>query len=287
MPELPEVEVVKKSLKKIVCLRIKSIEINSVKLRYKLDKTSFLGLINKKILSVKRVSKFILINFSNKKTLIIHLGMTGKFYIMSKNGENLKPLSFYYGINKNNNHDHIIIILEKKLRLIYNDVRRFGFFKVVWTKDIKKNKHLSKLGPEPLSEKFNFNYFKKKIINKKKKIKDLLMDQRFVSGLGNIYVNEILFLSKIKPFKISNKIKDKNIVDIVSNTKKILKKSIKLGGSSIKDFTYNFGTRGNFQQKFKVYGRNGLKCLNINCTGFIKKRIFSNRSSYYCDYCQK
>ena len=113
------------------------------------------------------------------------------------------------------------------------------------------------------------------------------MDQRFVSGLGNIYVNEILFLSKIKPFKISNKIKDKNIISIVRNTKKILKKSIKLGGSSIKDFTYNLGTRGNFQQKFKVYGRNGLKCLSINCTEHIKKRIFSNRSSYYCDYCQK
>ncbi len=287
MPELPEVEVVKKSLQIIVGLKIKNIKIKSLKLRYKIDKTSFLTLINKKIISIKRISKFIIINLSNKKTILIHLGMTGKFYIINETKCYRKPLSFYYSTDKDTKHDHIQINLEKNIRLIYNDVRRFGFFKIIETKGYKKSQHLSKLGPEPLSKNFNYINFKKRLAYRKKRIKDLLMDQKFVSGIGNIYANEILFLSKLKPSRICKTINNNDILNIIRNTKKILRNSIKLGGSSIKDFSYNFDTKGGFQDKFKVYDRKNLKCMRKNCSGLIKKRFFSNRSSYYCDKCQK
>jgi len=149
------------------------------------------------------------------------------------------------------------------------------------------SKHIQFLGPEPLKKDFNLNYVIKHSANKKKTIKDLLMDQKFVSGLGNIYVNEILFLSKIKPEKNIKKISNNEIRKIILFTKIILKKSIKLGGSSIKDFKDSSGNRGKFQQKFNVYNKEGTKCPTRNCNNLIKKIYISKRSTFYCYKCQK
>jgi len=288
MPELPEVEVVKKSLKKIILnLVIKNVEIHNKFLRFPIEVQKIKKMAEAKITSIKRRSKYLLINLNNNFTILIHLGMTGRIIITNSKNQRFKT-SFYYNLNENyNKHNHVTITFNKKYKLIYNDIRKFGFIKIIKTNKLKINSHLKELGPEPLSKNFNFSYFNKKILNKKKSVKDLLMDQNFVSGLGNIYVNEILFLSKIKPVKKVLNLKRNNIVSIIKNTKKILKKSIKKGGSSIKDFNNIEGKSGNFQQFFNVYGRNQKKCSDINCKGIIKKIKQANRSTFFCNICQK
>ena len=154
------------------------------------------------------------------------------------------------------------------------------------TKQLNKIIFIKKLGLEPLSKPFNARYFKNFIQNKKRKIKNLLMDQTFVSGLGNIYVNETLFKSKIHPLKSCSSLNAKEIKSLILNIKKILRFSISRGGSSIKDFTNTSGKGGNFQQFFYVYGKENKNCSRISCKGKIKKISISNRSTFYCNFCQ-
>ena len=194
--------------------------------------------------------------------------------------------SFYYDLNVLHKHNHIYFKLNNDLVLIYNDVRRFGFFKLYNTTQLNKIIFLRKLGIEPLSKIFNIEYFKKFIKNRKKNIKNLLMDQTFVSGLGNIYVNEALFLSKIKPLRICNSLNKNEIKNLILNIKKVLKFAISKGGSSVRDFQNTLGKSGNFQQFFRVYGQKNKKCSRISCNGKIKKIAISNRSSFYCNRCQ-
>ncbi len=177
--------------------------------------------------------------------------------------------------------------LQNNQKLIYNDVRKFGFIKVYDKKNYDKISHLKKLGPEPLEKSYNFQYLKNYIVRRKRTIKEILMDQKCVSGLGNIYVNEILFSSGIDPSRKVEKIKDFELNQIIKNTKKILKNSIKLGGSSIKDFSSDDGKKGIFQQHFKVYGKNNELCSNSDCNKRVIKIIISNRSTFFCKKCQK
>ena len=289
MPELPEVEVVKRSLENLIINSIiTNIEIKEVNLRYKVIKREINQIIGLKITSVKRRSKYLLFFLTKGTVMIVHLGMTGKFFIVSKNKVK-KKTSFYYNLNeeKDNKHNHIIFTFKNKLKLIYNDVRKFGFIKFDYVNKYKKNYHLSILGPEPLEKNYNFKYFKKYIKGRKRTIKDLLMDQKFVSGLGNIYVNEILFYSKVRPTRRINRFKDIEIKNIIINTKKILKKAITFGGSSIKNFSSSSGKAGSFQQHFNVYGKKGNNCSNADCNGVIKKIVISTRASFFCPKCQK
>jgi len=288
MPELPEVEVVKKSLEnKIKNLIIKKVIITNNKLRYRINRKEFHKLQGNKIKSISRRSKYLFINLNTGLSLLIHLGMNGKFFIIDKKKQKYKT-SFYYNIiNHNLKHDHINFYLTKKVKLIYNDVRKFGFIKIIKTSEINTNKHIKLLGPEPLSNIFNKNYFNKAIINKKKSIKDLLIDQKFVSGIGNIYCNEILYLSRINPSRGIKNITKKETNKILFYTKKILKKSIEKGGSTIKDFNSADGKTGGFQQLFNVYAREGKGCKTKNCSEIIKKTYISNRSSFFCLKCQK
>jgi formamidopyrimidine-DNA glycosylase len=288
MPELPEVEVVKKSLEyKLKNLTIKRVFINNNKLRYKINNKQFYKIKGQKIISVERRSKYLFLNLNGKLTILAHLGMTGKFFIVNKDNKKQKT-SFYYLIKNNESkHDHLTIYFNNGLKLIYNDVRKFGFLKLLKSEDIFMSKHLKFLGPEPLTKEFNLNYIIKYVRNKEITIKNLLMNQKFIAGLGNIYCNEILFLCKLNPLTIVKKIKKKELKNIVKFTKKILRKSIIQGGSSIKDFSNTEGKSGNFQQKFNVYNREKSECNRKNCLGIIKKIYTSNRSSFFCTRCQK
>ena len=289
MPELPEVEVVKRSLeKKVQKLRIKKVKINDGNLRYKVKKSDILKLSGKKIEKIERRSKFLIFKVGKNIFMLVHLGMTGKFFFINKKNKKFKT-SFYYNLDKNKDHKHdrIIFFLEKRQKLIYNDIRKFGFIKFTNQTDLKQNPHLKYLGPEPLSAEFNIRYFKNYIIGKERTIKDLLMDQKFISGLGNIYVNEILFFSGIIPNKKIIKLSDNEIKKIIKLTKKLIKKAIILGGSSIRDFSSSSGKKGSFQQHFSVYGKKGEDCIKRNCRGKIIKIEISNRSTFYCVKCQK
>jgi formamidopyrimidine-DNA glycosylase len=287
MPELPEVEVVKKSLEnKLKNLTIKRVNITNNKLRYKIDSKLFNKIKSQKIISIQRRSKYLLINLNKNFTILAHLGMTGKFFIIDNNKK--QKTSFYYSLKKKDTkHDHITFIFNKKIKLVYNDVRKFGFIKIFNTTNVFKCSHLASLGPEPLSRNFNLNYFNKYIFNKKTKIKDLIMNQKFVAGLGNIYCNEVLYLCKINPARSVKKIKKEEIKKIIKFIKIILKQAIQLGGSSIKNFSSTEGQGGNFQQKFQVYGREKTSCSRLKCLGTIKKVYTSNRSSFFCPKCQR
>ena len=289
MPELPEVEVVKRSLiNKIQNSIVKAVKINDGRLRYRVDKNKIKKIIGLRIKKISRRSKFLLFFFNNKTVMLVHLGMTGKFFFINQKNTKYKT-SFYYDINedKDKKHDRVIFNLSKNRKLIYNDVRKFGFIKFAQKKNIDQNLHLKNLGPEPLEKNFNFSYFKQYIINKNRTIKDILMDQKFISGLGNIYVNETLFYSGIKPTKKVKNLSESEIRKIIKFTKKILSKAITLGGSSIKNFSSDNGKRGLFQQYFSVYGKKGDKCSKKSCDSNIIKIVISNRATFYCNKCQK
>jgi formamidopyrimidine-DNA glycosylase len=220
--------------------------------------------------------------------MMAHLGMTGKFFFVDRKNTKLKT-SFYYNIDykKEQKYDRVEFILNKNQKLIYNDVRKFGFIKLLSDKKYKNNFHLKHLGPEPLKNTFNYTYFKNYIKGRSRMIKDILMDQKFVSGLGNIYANEILFLSKIKPSRKVKNLKEFELKKIINFTKEVLKNAIELGGSSIKDFSSSNGKKGSFQQYFNVYGKKGATCSNTTCKSIIVKSSISNRSTFFCDNCQK
>mgnify|MGYP001206000135 CR=1 FL=1 len=289
MPELPEVEVVKRSLNnKIQNSIVKAVKIKDSNLRYKVNKNHIKKIIGRKIKKILRRSKYLLFYFSKDIIMLVHLGMTGKFFYKNKNNEKQKT-SFYYDINykKDKKYNRIIFNLSNNQKLIYNDVRKFGFIKFSNELNINQNLHLKKLGPEPLSKNFNFYYFKKYVIGRNRSTKDILMDQKFVAGLGNIYVNEILFLSGVKPTKKITLLSELEMNKIIKFTKKILSKAIKLGGSSIKNFSSSSGKKGSYQQHFYVYGKKGEYCSNKNCNERINKIVLANRASFYCAKCQK
>ena len=289
MPELPEVEVVKRSLERnILNLIIKKVKIKDANLRYKVDKIGLSKLIGKKITKIERRSKFLIFEIGKTYRLLVHLGMTGKFFF-TDNKDNKFKTSFYYFLNykKDQKHDRVVFVLNNKQKLIYNDVRKFGFIKIYSSDSITKSQHLTHLGPEPLEKNWNFSYLKKYVFRRERSIKNILMDQKCEYGLGNIYVNEILFLSRIKPVRQATKLKNFEIEKIIKFSKKILKNSIKLGGSTIKDFSSENGKKGDFQQHFKVYGREDQDCSNIDCNSRIIRTVISNRATFFCKNCQK
>ena len=287
MPELPEVEIVKQSLsKKIEQKQIKKVIIKNRNLRFKIPQKFEELLQNKIIKKVTRFSKYLILNFSDGSFCLIHLGMSGTIHLIKKNNLNkFTNVSFYNSPTLPKKHNHVEIQFQD-LKVIYNDPRRFGFFKFVNNKQelINRFRHL---GPEPFFKNFNFKYLSKYFFNKKRDIKSFLIDQRFVSGIGNIYASEILFLSKIKPTRSAMKLSEKDCKKIISFSKSVLKKAILKGGSSIRNFKNTQGKKGNFQKEFKVYQRENQNCLRNKCTGKIKKIFISNRSTFFCNTCQK
>ena len=287
MPELPEVEIVRQSLlKNIKGKKINKVLVRNRNLRFKLETSFEKKLKNKFISNIERFSKYLIIELENKSFCIIHLGMSGTIHIIKNKKDKLPTnASFYNSPNLPKNHNHVELLFEN-MKLIYNDPRRFGYFQFLNDLNSLKKKFQS-FGPEPFNKKFNskylINFFKKK----DKNIKNFLLDQKFVSGIGNIYASEILYSSKINPSlsaKYLNKIHCKNIV---INSRKILQNAIRKGGSTIRDFKNTKGDQGNFQKEFKVYGRDKQNCKRPSCSGRINKITQSNRSTFLCEICQK
>ena len=287
MPELPEVEIVRQSLnKKINGKIIKKVIVKNRNLRFKIPLNFTSILKNKRIIKVDRFSKYLIIFLSNDHVCLIHLGMSGTIHLVNKKRKNfITNTSFYHSPTLPKKHNHVEIFFDD-LKFIYNDPRRFGYFEIIQNFELLKNK-INKFGPEPFSVKFNFDYLHSFLKNKEKNIKNFLLDQRFVSGIGNIYASEILYLSKIKPDKKAKNLTKKELKKILVHSKKVLSKAINKGGSSIKDFKNISGLKGEYQKDFKVYQRAGLKCKRSSCEGIIKKKNISNRSTFFCNLCQK
>jgi len=287
MPELPEVEIVKQSLsKKIEQKRIKKVIIKNRNLRFKIPLKFEKLLEQKKIKKVTRFSKYLILNFNDNSFCLIHLGMSGTIHLINKHIINkFTNTSFYNSPELPKKHNHVEIQFND-MSVIYNDPRRFGFFRFIDNpKELKKR--FNHLGPEPFFLSFNLKYLLNFFINKKKDIKSFLLDQKFVSGIGNIYASEILFLCKINPKKYAMKLSKNDCKKIIYYSKSVLKKAIEKGGSSIRDFKNTEGKNGSFQKEFKVYQRENQGCSRKNCHGKIKKIFISNRSTFFCNICQK
>jgi len=287
MPELPEVEVVRQSLdKKIKQKKVKKVIIRNRNLRFKIPLNFSNFLKNQKVINVDRFSKYLILVLSNKSFCLLHLGMSGTIHLIYNKKKNfVTNTSFYNSPKLPKKHNHVEIIFSN-FRIIYNDPRRFGFFQIINNSSLLK-KRFAHLGPEPFQSKFNLDYVYSFFREKKKNIKNFLLDQNFVSGIGNIYASEILFLSKIKPNKKVQLLNKKDCKSIIINSRKVLKNAIKKGGSSIKNFKNTYGKEGNFQKDFKVYKREGLDCKRFKCNGIIQKKMITNRSTFFCNLCQK
>jgi len=270
MPELPEVEVVVKILKsKLINKKIIDVFVNNDKLLKNSSKLSFVKKIkNKTILNFNRIGKYIIFILNDDNSLISHLRMEGKYRI-EKNK---------YIFRK---HDHIIFELENNQYLIYNDTRAFGTFHLS-TYDYKNEDYISKLGFEPIdiNPENLFKIFKKR----KTSIKNVLLDQTIISGLGNIYVNEVLFIAKIDPEKPANEISILETKKIVDESIKIFSKSIENGGSSISTYSSVNDKKGSFSKYLLVHNRLNKKCKI--CKSIIKKKKIGGRGTYYCEVCQ-
>ena len=288
MPELPEVEIVRQSLnKKIKQKRVRKVIIRNRNLRFRIPLNFSTFLKNQKIVKVDRFSKYLIFNLSNYRFFLLHLGMSGTIHLVhtSSRKNKLTNASFYSSPTITNKHNHVEIVF-KDLKVVYNDPRRFGFFQIISDSNLLK-KRFSHLGPEPFHSNFNLKYVSSYFQKKEKNIKNFLLDQKFVSGIGNIYASEILFMSKIRPEKKASLLKKNDHKNIIINSQKVLKNAIKKGGSSIRDFKNTSGRKGNFQKIFKVYERNNLNCKRPKCRGTIQKKFISNRSTYFCNTCQK
>ncbi len=276
MPELPEVETVRLAISKVVNKSlIEKVDIFRYDLRWKIKDDLKIDLEKDFFKTPFRLGKYILIPTNKENVLLIHLGMSGQIKIQNKKYEKTK-------------HDHINIVVKTECDLTYNitynDPRRFGFIDLFKKKDIHKHFLLNKLGVEALGRELTVSNLKPLFINRKKSIKNTLIDQTVIAGIGNIYASEILYKAKIHPFRITNSLSEIDLESIIKACRFILKKAIKLGGTTIKNHAQPDGKLGYFKQKLKVYGRAGKKCFS--CKNNILNNSIANRSTYYCDYCQ-
>ena len=273
MPELPEVETLKRSLEKhIVGHKIISLIKRRTSLRSSLDPNLNEKTINSIINNVRRIAKYLIIELNNNNSIIFHLGMTGRLTFRKDT----------YDLQK---HDHIVLVLESGNLLVFNDSRRFGMIYVSATHDLESQKYLKNLGPEPFSEHFNVKYLKECFKNSKVPVKSAIMDNKIVVGVGNIYASESLFLSKINPSTPVQSLTKDEILRLIQSIIFVLNEAIKAGGTTLKDFVNGDNKPGYFKQDLKVYDRKNAACYS--CGGAIVKIVQSGRATYLCPTCQK
>ena len=277
MPELPEVETVSQGIKsKLLNHKISKVIVKRRDLRFRMDTKLEQKITNTKINSVSRRAKYILINLDNGLTVIIHLGMSGRIVV-----EDLKSSKNIF------KHTHLEIITTGKKKMKFIDPRRFGSVLLHETNNLNTHKLIKNLAPEPLTKEFNATYLFKALKGRSANIKSIIMNQFIVVGVGNIYASESLYKAKIRPGRQAKSLSLTECVLLAKSIKKVLKRSIKLGGSSINDYSLVDGNLGFFQREFEVYGKEGKICRKKTCHSKILRIVISQRSSFYCSKCQK
>lgn len=293
MPELPEVETVRRGLEPwLEGARIEKVTLNRKDLRFPFPKGMAKALEGKTITSVGRRAKYLLFRLSSGQTLLSHLGMTGSYRF---EGRTFKEPSRYFEPDQDQKHDHLRMDVTHpkhgKLTLIYNDARRFGFMDLFTNES--ESAFLEGLGPEPLGNAFNAEEMAARFKGKAAPMKAALLDQRVVAGLGNIYVSEALHRAHIRPTTKAGKLvlksggPSKRLEDLADAVRVVLTEAVEAGGSTLRDFRDADGGSGYFQHRFAVYDREGEPCPTPGCTGKIKRIVQSGRSTFFCPVCQK
>lgn len=280
MPELPEVETVRRGLLPAMEGRvIERAEVNRPDLRWPLPANMAERLTGKRVLALRRRSKYILADLSSGETLLIHLGMSGRMLVSG-----ITLGQFFHDHPAPEKHDHVVLHMSDGARVTFNDARRFGAMDLLPTASADQHPLLAEIGPEPLGNTFNESYLAARLKGRNTPIKSALLDQHLVAGLGNIYVCETLYRARIAPTRLAGSIENPGaLVPIIRD---VLLEAIEAGGSSLKDYRRTDGELGYFQKAFAVYGREGQRCPTPGCTATIARIVQSGRSSFFCPTCQ-
>lgn len=276
MPELPEVETVRRGL--IPVMEGKQIiraDVNRPDLRWPFPENMAVRLTGKVVERLRRRSKYILADLDSGETLLIHLGMSGRMLISTGRHPDIQK------------HDHVVFHMQDEARVVFNDVRRFGAMDMAPTETIADHKLLASIGPEPLGNSFDESYLVERLKGKNTPVKNALLDQRIVAGLGNIYVCEVLLRAGISPTKKAGQLSAAIVRSLVPIIRDVLGEAIESGGSSLKDYRQADGELGYFQHSFRAYGREGEPCLTAGCNGKIQRIVQAGRSTFYCAQCQR
>lgn len=283
MPELPEVETVRRGLAPVMeGERIAQVAVNRPDLRWPFPERMAERLAGARVMQLRRRSKYILADLDRGETLLIHLGMSGRMLISGD------PLGrFVHDHPAPEKHDHVVFDMANGARITFNDPRRFGAMDLMTSAGAEAHPLLAKLGPEPLGNDFNEGYLAAALKTRNTPIKSALLDQKIVAGLGNIYVCEALFRVGIAPQRKARSIAQMRLKTLVPAIRDVLTEAIAAGGSSLRDFRQADGELGYFQHSFDVYGREGDPCRKPECAGYITRIVQSGRSSFYCPACQR
>jgi formamidopyrimidine-DNA glycosylase len=288
MPELPEVETVRRGLAPAMeGARFAKVEVRDRRLRWPLAKDFEKRITGQTVEGLGRRAKYLLADLSSGDVLIMHLGMSGSFRV----GADAKPGVYYHEKSKSTAHDHVVFHMSNGATVTFNDPRRFGSMKLVKRASVDHEPLLRGLGPEPLGNEFDATMLARACAGKKTSLKAALLDQRVVAGLGNIYVCEALFRAHLSPKRQASTIAGRNgnpnqrAVALADAIKAVLKNAIEAGGSSLRDHRRTDGALGDFQHNFRVYDREGEPCPD--CKGKIKRIVQTSRSTFYCPSCQK
>jgi formamidopyrimidine-DNA glycosylase len=288
MPELPEVETVRRGLAPAMeGARVAKVEVRDRRLRWPIVRGFEKRIEGKTVEGLGRRAKYLLADLSSGDVLLMHLGMSGSFRV----GKDAKPGAYYHEKSKSTAHDHVVFHMSNGQTVTFNDPRRFGSMKLVPRAKLDREKLLRALGPEPLGNEFDAAMLARACAGKKTSLKAALSDQHVVAGLGNIYVCEALYRARLSPKRQASTIADRSgkpnerAVVLADAIKAVLKDAIEAGGSSLRDHRRADGSLGNFQHNFRVYDREREPCPT--CKGKIKRIVQNGRSTFYCPSCQK
>ena len=287
MPELPEVETVKRGLAPhLEGARIVRATANRPDLRFPLPDRFAKRLTGATVEALERRAKYLLMRLDTGETLVCHLGMTGRFTVQGQAASPEQPGDFHYVAGGDPKHDHVVLETDRGERIIFNDARRFGYMDLVRTADFAASRWFSGVGPEPLGPDFDAAHLVKAFSGKRQNIKVSLLDQRIVAGLGNIYVSEALHRAKIAPDTPAGEVSFTRLKPLVKAVREVLVAAIEAGGSTLRDYRAADGALGYFQHRFQVYGRDDQPCLRPRCRGQVTRTVQAGRSTFHCAACQ-
>jgi len=283
MPELPEVETVRRGL--IPAMEgqvITKAEVNRPDLRWKFPENMAERLTGKTVIGLRRRSKYILADLSSGETAIIHLGMSGRMMVSG-----VQLGEFYVEHPAAQKHDHVKLEMGNGAQVVFNDARRFGHIDLADTRRLEEHWLIEHIGPEPLGNQFDAEYLTQKLAKRMSPIKTALLDQKLVAGLGNIYVCEVLHRAGIAPTRKAANISAKRVASLVPIIRDVLQEAIDAGGSSLRDYRQADGELGYFQHSFRVYDQEDNPCRTDQCTGVVSRIVQAGRSTFYCAQCQR
>jgi formamidopyrimidine-DNA glycosylase len=292
MPELPEVETVRRGLERVMLgARVEKVELRRADIRFPFPPRFAARLSGRRILGLNRRAKYLLFDLDSGETLVAHLGMSGSFRI--EKSATSTPGEFHRERSKHPKHDHVVFRLDNGCVITYNDPRRFGFMDLATTAALEKHPRLRGLGAEPLAPEFDADRLAKLFAGSRAPLKAALLDQKRIAGLGNIYVCEALFRAKLLPTRPASILANargaltRAAAALAAAIRDVLEEAIEAGGSTLRDHRQTNGELGYFQHAFRVYDREGVPCVRPRCRGIVARITGSGRSTFYCPVCQK